>query len=704
MFASFLRRRPPVDVAAGLREASALRDQGRLREAESRLQAILEARPKECAALKLLGDTRLGLGRASEAVPCYEAALAHGGSDDAQTLANLGQALVAAGRAEEAVAVFDRALRVHRDPELYAARANVLYGLQRYDEALAGYADVLRQRPDHLDAGTNLGNALHATGRSGEAVAQYDRVLAAAPTHVPAAYNRGTVLRSLGRREEAVEQLRGVLAIAPDHVQALHNLGLILGELKRHDEAAECYRRLLAIEARHPFAAGNLAHALAQVCDWTGRDPLVAHVVDAVERGEHPCVPLILMTLTDDAAAQLMCAANHVASLHPARPNPLWTGERYGHDRIRVAYLSADFRDHAVAFLIAGLFEQHDRKQVEVTAISFGAGAKTPMRARIEAACDRFVDVGALSDRDAARRIRELEIDVAVDLMGHTGDARPDILAHRPAPIHVNYLGYPGTTGAPYIDYILADRFVIPERLRDRYSEQVVCLPDTFQVNDDRRAISTIPLSRDDVGLPRDAFVFCCFNASYKITPSMFDVWMRLLARVPGSVLWLVGGNTAVEGNLRREAASRSVDAARLVFMKHRPYAEYLAHFRLADLFLDTLPFNAGTTASDALWAGLPVLTAAGEAFAARMAGSLLLAAGLPDLVVDSLADYEGVALRLAGDPARLAKARTQLSGEPAKLPLFDTRRFARHLESAYRTMCAASARGEKPRGFSVEG
>jgi predicted O-linked N-acetylglucosamine transferase (SPINDLY family) len=268
----------------------------------------------------------------------------------------------------------------------------------------------------------------------------------------------------------------------------------------------------------------------------------------------------------------------------------------------------------------------------------------------------------------------------------------------------VSYLGYPGTTGAPYIDYILADRFVIPEHLRDRYSEQVVCLPDTFQVNDDRRAISTIPLSRADAGLPRDAFVFCCFNASYKIAPSMFDVWMRLLVHTPGSVLWLVGGSTAVEGNLRREAASRGVDAARLVFMKHQPYAEYLAHFRLADLFLDTLPFNAGTTASDALWAGLPVLTAAGEAFAARMAGSLLLAAGLPDFVVDSLADYEGVALSLARDPARLAEARARLSDHHAKLPLFDTGRFARHLELAYRTMCTMSARGEKPRGFAVEG
>ncbi|HTR58444.1 MAG TPA: tetratricopeptide repeat protein [Casimicrobiaceae bacterium] len=704
MFASFLRRRPSVDVAAGLREAGALRDQGRLREAESRLEAILEARPKEFEALKMLGDTRLGLGKASEAVPCYEAALSHGGSGDAQTLVNLGQALVAAGRAEEAVAVFDRALRLRSDvAQIYVARANALYGLQRHEEALTAYAEVLQRWPGHLDAGTNLGNALHAAGRSGEAVAQYDRVLAAMPTHVAAAYNRGTVLRALGRREEAVEALRGVLAVVPNHLSALHNLALILGELKRHAEAAECYRRLLAVEPRHPFAAGNLVHALAQNCDWTGRDALTAHIVDAVERGEHPCVPFVLMTLTDDAAAQLACAANHVASLHPARPNPLWTGERYEHDRIRVAYLSADFRDHAVAFLVAGLFEKHDRKHVEVTAISFGAGAKTPMRARIEAACDRFVDVGALSDGDAARRIRELEIDVAVDLMGHTGDARPDILAHRPAPIQVNYLGYPGTTGAPYIDYILADRFLIPERLKDRYSEQVVYLPDTFQVNDDRRAISTIPLSREDVGLPRDAFVFCCFSASYKIAPSVFDVWMRLLARVPGSVLWLVGGDATLERNLRREAASRGADAARLVFMRHRPYAEYLAHFRLADLFLDTLPFNAGTTASDALWAGLPVLTAAGEAFAARMAGSLLLAAGLPDFVADSLADYEDAALRLARDPARLAKARAQLSREPAKLPLFDTRRFACHVESAYRTMCERSRRGDAPGAFIVK-
>jgi len=342
-----------------------------------------------------------------------------------------------------------------------------------------------------------------------------------------------------------------------------------------------------------------------------------------------------------------------------------------------------------VAYLMAGVFEQHDRSRFETFALSSGPDPEGGMRARLKGAFEHFIDVRDCGDRDLAALIREREIDIVVDLNGHTQGSRTRSLAWRPSPVAVTYLGFPGTLGAEYVDFLLADRFVIPEGLEAAYAEQVVCLPDTFQANDRSRASGRTG-SRAEAGLPENAIVFCAFNNAYKITPPTFDVWMRLLEQADGSVLWLVGGRDALHANLAREAGRRGVDPARLVFAPRLPYADHLARFRLADLFLDTLPFNGGTTASDALWAGLPVLTCAGEAMASRMAGSLLHAVGMPELVTRSLADYEALALTLARDPARIASLKATLARHRETHPLFDTGRFCRHLEAAYEAMLDA--------------
>jgi predicted O-linked N-acetylglucosamine transferase (SPINDLY family) len=373
------------------------------------------------------------------------------------------------------------------------------------------------------------------------------------------------------------------------------------------------------------------------------------------------------------------------------------------HDRLRVAYLSADFNDHPTAYLTAGLFEQHDRSRFEITALSFGQNDNSPARRRLEAAFEHFIDVGGDSDREIAALMRRSEIDIAVDLMGFTKDHRLGVLARRAAPIQVNYLGYPGTTGAPYMDYILADATVIPEDHEAFYAERVVRIPGTYQINDNRRAISQRTPTRGECGLPQNAFVFCCFNNPQKITPEIFDIWMRLLQATEGSVLWLITGIAKAAANLRLEAEKRGVAPERLIFAPKASVADHVARHRLADLCLDTLPYNAHTTASDALWAGLPILTCLGETFAGRVAASLLKAIDLDALITRTLGEYEALALQLARDPAYLATLKDTLIRNHDGSSLFDTQRATRHIETAYQTMIEIARRGEKLRSFNVQ-
>jgi predicted O-linked N-acetylglucosamine transferase (SPINDLY family) len=371
--------------------------------------------------------------------------------------------------------------------------------------------------------------------------------------------------------------------------------------------------------------------------------------------------------------------------------------------RIRLAYLSADFRHHATAYLVAELFELHDRDRFEVIGISFGADDRSEVRARLVRAFDRFHDVSSTSDREVASLMQELEVDIAVDLKGHTEGARLPILAARPAPLQVSYLGYPSTMGADFIDYVVADQVVLPLDQQPFYPEKIVHLPECYQVNDSKRRIASRIPARRELGLPEDAFVFCCFNNNWKINAAMFDIWMRLLRAVDGSVLWLFRSNDLATANLRAEAKARGIDPARLVFAPFLDLPDHLARLKRADLFLDTLPCNAHTTASDSLWAGLPVLTCVGHTFAGRVAASLLNCVGLPELVTNDLDEYEALALRLARDPPLLQSIRRRLEQNRLSAPLFDTDRFRRHIEAAYTTMWEMHRRGESPRSFRVE-
>jgi predicted O-linked N-acetylglucosamine transferase (SPINDLY family) len=622
----------------------------------------------------------------------------------AEALTNRACALVERKRFAEALASCDQAIALRPDmADAFNNRGNALRELGRLDDALASFDRAIALRPDHADAFNNRANVHNQLRRFDQALDDCRRALALNPDLAQAFYNRGTALHELKRLEEALASYDAAIARAPDHAEALVNRGTALVHLKRYDEARASYARALALDPDQKYLKGMHLYAGMLLCDWTDFERERAELNQAVARGAIASLPFHLIACSSDPQIQLACAATFARDKIVASPVPLWQGERWSHPRIRIAYLSSDFADHAVAQLSAGLFEHHDQSRFETIAISTGPDAPNAMRARLAAAFDRFVDVGGRGDGEIARLVRDLEVDILVDLNGCTDGARPDVLAARPAPVQINYLGFAGTTGAAHWDYILADRFVIPEESRDAYAEQVVHLPDCFMATDDRRPIGERVPSRAQAGLPETGIVFCCFNNAYKFTPEIFDVWMRLLGGIEDSVLWLSSLHAAAAANLRREAQARGVDGDRLVFApKVARNEDHLARVRLADLFVDTLCYNAHVTAVDALWAGVPVLTCPGATFASRVAGSLLNAVGLPELVAPSLAEYETLALRLARDPALLSSLRQTLARNRGSFPLFDTARFARHLEAAYVTMWERSRRGEPPRGFAV--
>ena len=615
-----------------------------------------------------------------------------------------GAALHQAGRLAEAEHSYNQILKAQ--PKHFESRflLGVIHAQRGgHAEALRQFDIALKLNPKSASVHNSRGVALGKLKRVTEALASFDRAIALQPESAEAHSNRANALRELDRAEEALASGDRAIALKPDYTEALNNRANVLLRLKRYEEAISDLERVLRLNPDFPYARGMLLHTKMQLCDWRAFDAEIETVTAGVRAGKPASTPFALLAESGAARDQRLCAEAWVREKCPPAATPLYQGEKYRHDRIRVAYVSADFGEHPTSYLLAGLIEAHDRARFNVVGISLGAATPSAMRTRITGAFDRFVDAGRKDDREAAGLLRHLEIDIAVDLMGFTHESRPGIFALRPAPVQVNYLGFPATMGASYVDYVIADRFVVPAEHEGAYSEKIASLPDSFQANDAKRSMGDRPAHRAQAGLPASGFVFCAFSNSYKITPAMFDVWMRLLRQVEDSVLWLLGGSAAVEANLRREAQARGIAADRLIFAPRLGYAEYLRRYRLADLFLDTAPFNAGATASDALWAGLPLVTCAGEAFAGRMAGSLLHAVGLPQLVTYSLADYERLALALAHDRAAIAPLKETLGQNRARCALFDTARFSRHLETAYQTMWQRHQAGAPPASFAVD-
>lgn len=623
----------------------------------------------------------------------------------ARRLTERAAGLLGQARTAEALPVLDRALAARPgDPAALYQRASALIRLGRHTEALDDLDRLLRQRPGYGDAHYNRGVALLALGRSEEAIASCDRALQLDPRDADAFNNRGLAWTALQRIDRAERDFGHALALRPDHADALHNRAVALQSLRRPAEAAEAYARLVALRPDYPYAKGKLLHARMLCCDWRGFDRLAAEVDAEVRRGGPAIDPFGYLAVARSAADARRCAETYAAGIRPngaappSRPAP-----PAGSPRIRIGYLSGEFRRQATSLLMVQFFESRDRRRFEAVAFDNGFDDRSDTRRRLAAAFDEIVDIAPLSDADAAQAIERRGIDILVDLSGYFGRSRPGVLALRPAPLQLNYLGFPGTLGGAWIDYLVADARLIPPEACVHYREQVVHLPLCYQPNDATREIGEAP-ARADCGLPPQGFVFCCFNNNFKITPAVFEVWMRLLKALDGSVLWLLEDNPAAAANLRGEAERRGVAAGRLVFAPRWPLERHLARQRLADLFLDTLPCNAHTTASDALWAGLPLLTCRGETFAGRVAASLLDGLGLPELITEDLAAYEAAALRLAREPQALAELRERLARHRLDHPPFDTLRLTRHVEAAYAAMQARRLRGEPPAGFAVPG
>jgi predicted O-linked N-acetylglucosamine transferase (SPINDLY family) len=685
-----------------IQKAFALFHAGNMAATAQACKAILQRNGRDVPALHLLAMTAMQQRDFAGAERVF-AKLIKVEPNSAKIWTNRGRNFAGMNMFDRALEAFDRAVAIApNSAELWADRGRVLIAKNMFDRALEAFDRALAIKPAFPQVLYNRAKLLNDMERFDEALAAYDKCLELVPQSADALTNRANVLVKLERNEEALASYNKCIAVAPHFATVWKNLGMLLVKMNQHERAERALGTALQLDPQNEDVICYLASQRQQLCDWDDLSALISKVSDYVRKGRRVLTPFVLIAATDSSRLQLQCARDYVAKEYPPAARPLWQGERYAHERIRIAYLSGDFRNHPVAFLTAGLFECHDRTKFETIAISFTPENSDEMEKRIRGAFDKFIDVRKMSDRDVANLIRELEVDIAIDLMGPTEHCCLGVLAFRPAPIQVNYLGYPATIGAGYIDYIIADPYLVPASQRPGYSEYIAYLPDTFQANDAKRPLPACTVNRVEIGLPERGFVFCAFNNPAKITPAVFDVWMRLLRRVENSVLWLFADTAASEQNLRREAAARGIAPDRLVLAPRVEYHDYLARYRLADLFLDTFPFNGGTTASDALWAGLPVVTCSGEAFASRMAGSLLNAIGLPELITNSLADYESLAHKLATDPGMLADIRARLSQNRTTCPLFDTDRFRRHLESAFTAMYERHQRGEPPADISV--
>jgi len=578
-----------------------------------------------------------------------------------------------------------------------------LLQLRRYDEAETLIEKVRAQDPGSPEGLLNESFLYLARRQYAPALAYLDKALAARGDYAEAYSNRGVILAQVGQLEAAVASFDEALHIRPDYADALCHRGDALRELGRLEAAVASYEQAIRVRPNYEYLTGTLLHTRMQICDWADHTASVVALGAKIRSGQKASLGFPVLALTSSAELQQRCAQVFVRDkLPPDESLGAFRKPSAPRSKVRLGYFSADFHDHATSHLMAGLFEEHDRRRFETYAFSFGPTRNDPMRQRVSRAFDKFIEVREMSDRDVARLSREWGVDIAIDLKGFTQGGRPGIFALRAAPVQVNYLGYPGTLGAEYMDYLIADRIVVPESNLAYCTERLAYLPSCYQANDRQRTIANRAFTRTELGLPQSGFVYCCFNNTYKISPEVFDSWARILRQVEGSVLWLLADNPSATRNLRREAAQRGIEAQRLVFAERVPVAEHLGRHRAADLFIDTVPYNAHTTASDALWADLPLLTLQGAAFQGRVASSLLTAIGLPELVTTTPEEYEAMAIRLAREPELLTYFRARLSRNRLTQPLFDTALFTRHIELAYSRMYERHCQGLPPLTFDV--
>jgi predicted O-linked N-acetylglucosamine transferase (SPINDLY family) len=574
----------------------------------------------------------------------------------------------------------------NKNPDVYRF-LSVAYAFQnKNSQALEHINHSLKLNPSNGIALSNKGNILRALGRHQEAIESYLLASKYLPNYAEVYNNIGNLYQELKFAKESLPYYDRALEIEPNYVDALVNKGNALLKLRSHEESFQYHYKAFTLSPNEKFLKSILLHTKMLLCDWEGLDELYQTTLNDLRAGKKVAEPFGFQGICDSEPDLLLCAQTFAHDHFPERPH-LKLGPRSPSQKIRIAYLCGEFRDQATSILMTGVYESHNKEKFEIYALDNGWDDQSPIRKRIESAFFKIININEMTDLAIATLIKELNIDILINLNGYFGDGRQGVFAYKPAPSQINYLGFPGTLGVSYVDYLIADEVVVPPSRQQFYSEKILYLPNSYQANDIKRVISDKCFTRERCGLPETDFVYCCFNNSYKITPNTFDAWMSILHQVPGSVLWLLEDSVVASTNLRKEAAKRGIDVERIIFAKRLPLSEHLARHRLADLFLDTLPYNAHTTASDALWAGLPVLTQIGNTFPGRVAASLLKAVGLPELITNSEKEYEELAVELAKNPAKLQNLKNRLAENRLTAPLFDTVRFTKDLEDLYQSI-----------------
>ena len=561
----------------------------------------------------------------------------------------------------------------------------VFLQLNQPNEALIRFESAITFQANYAEAHSNRGNALSDLNRLKDSLESYDRAILIHPGYAKAHSNRGNILKDLNRLNEALESYDRAITLMPNYANAYSNRGDALRELNQLEKAIESYEFAIKLNPDIEFILGEFFKAKLSLCSWSGLEDRTREIKTKISNNEKASSPFSLLAIIDDPGLQRQSAKVYVNAKYPKNNVLPKIEHQTRSSKIRIGYFSADFRDHAVSHLTAELYELHDRGQFEIHAFSFGQDTKDEFNLRIKAGVDHYHDVRSLSDKHVVMLSRSEKIDIAVDLGGFTKSSRTGIFAMQAAPVQVNYLGYSGTMAADYMDYIIADHIIIPESKKQHYSESIAYLPYSYMVTDSKTKKPKIQFTREDAGLPVNGFVFCCFNQHYKISPATFMAWMRILIQVDGSVLWLSEGNSNIISNLKKEAIKNGVEESRLIFAPRLAFKEdHLSRLKLADLFIDTLPYNAHTTASDALRMGVPVLTCIGKSFTSRVAASLLNAVNLPELITTSKYQYESLAIKLASNSEEFRSIKDKLANNLTTAPLFDTQLFTKCLESAY--------------------
>jgi len=705
-------------IAAKLKRGFALHNSGELEQARVIYEEILKLNPKHFEALQLYGtlaaqtkqwDTAVNLltkaiainstnafvyntfgkvlkdlKRFDEALIIFDKAIKFK-LDYAEAYSNRGEVLHKLQRLEAALESYDKAIEVENNyADAFYSRGNVLYELKLLDAALLSYGKAIEFKPDYAEAYNNGGNVLKELDRIEDALLSYEKAIECKIDYAEAYFNRAVALDELKSTEAALASYDMAIYFNPDYVNAYYNRGVALRGLNNFEAALKSFEQVFSLQPNYPFIKGDIIHGMMTICKWENLPELVESINHDVDANRLSVNPFSYQGICN--CPMLLGAAAKIYSTNkfPPKVKSVYKKIESKNKKIKIAYVSGEFRDQATSVLMIDLWENHDKNRFEIIGLDNGWNDGSRIRERIEKAFDKLINISEISDSGVAALIKDESIDILVNLNCFFGLERNGVFAYKPSPIQVNYLGFPGTLGVDYMDYIIADKIVIPIHLQDFYAEKIVYLPNSYQTNDRKREIADKVFTKEELGLPNDGFVFCCFNNNYKITPHTFNSWMRILKAVEGSVLWLLEDNPSAKFNLRKEAQIRGLDPNRLVFAKRINLPDHLARHINADLFIDTLPYNAHTTASDSLWAGLPVLTCMGMSFAGRVASSLLSAIELPELITATQEEYEATAIELATNRTKLKAIKDKLKRNRLNTALFDTSLFTKHIETAY--------------------